>query len=97
MNFYFLHRITIKFFNLRIVKNNFKISRYPLEIGRYFMAGHTRDQEINSERFKLLNAATTRMKTDGLNSLEYKVNDTITSKLFTKVIVSYDQNALLNK
>ncbi|CAF0804114.1 unnamed protein product [Brachionus calyciflorus] len=84
-------------FRTRIVKNNFKISRYPLEIGRYYMAGHTRDQEINSERFKLLNAAVTRMKTDGLNSLEYRVNDTIISKLFTKVVVSYDQNGLLKK
>ncbi|CAF0951649.1 unnamed protein product [Brachionus calyciflorus] len=84
-------------FRYRILQNNFKITRYPLEIGRYLMIRHTSDQKINSERFNLLKKTVERMKTDGLNSIEYKLNDMIIGKLFTKVIVSYDENYLLKK
>jgi hypothetical protein len=37
-------------FRARIVHKGFKITRYPLEIGRYYMAKHTKDQEDNTKR-----------------------------------------------
>ena len=61
------------------------------------MVKHNRDQAQNPERFKLLNVAKKRMKTEGLNSIEYKVVDVIYNKLFTKIMVTYDQSAILKK
>lgn len=61
------------------------------------MVSHSRDQFINPERFNLLNGASKRMDTEGISSIEYKVVEVITNKLFTKIMVSYDQNELLKK
>ena len=38
-------------FRARIIKNGFKITRYPLDIGRYLMATHSKDKNINPDRY----------------------------------------------
>ncbi|CAF0827351.1 unnamed protein product [Brachionus calyciflorus] len=73
-------------FRLRILKKNYNITRYPLEISRYFMIRHTKDQEINPERFNLMKSAINRMSNDGLNSIEYNIK----FKYLTRIITKYN-------
>ncbi len=37
-------------FRARIIDSGFKVSRYPLEIGRYLMASHKKDTDVNKDR-----------------------------------------------
>lgn len=85
------------FFSLRIVASGLKVSRYPLEIGRYFMVKHIRDQNINPDRFKLLYKAKNRFQVEGINSIEYTIVEYFFLNLYTKIMVTYDQNSILNK
>ena len=78
----------------RVLASGYKLSRYPLEIGRYTMATHTKDQ-ANPLRFKLLMGTDNRMRRDGLNSLKYQVRELCKLKLFTRIEVYYDQEELM--
>mgnify|MGYP001811165714 CR=1 FL=1 len=80
----------------RVVASGFVISRYPLEIGRYTMASHVKD-EPNPKRYDLLKNTESRMSSDGISSLKYKVREISKLKLFTRIEVFYDQDELMRK
>lgn len=82
----------------RVVQKGYTVSRYPLEIGRYTMAKHGRDthNKPNPKRHALLKTSGKRMDNDGLTSLNYQVKQVVKNRLFTKIIVSYDQNKIVN-
>lgn len=61
------------------------------------MVNHPRDQKINPDRYKLLNKAKDRFKVEGINSMEYTIVDIFKFNLYTKILVTYDQNSILNK
>ena len=84
-------------FQFRCSKNGYKISRYPLEIGRYLMNMHERDQQPNTNRMMLLDKAHLRMKSEGLNSIKYQIVNEIKTDLYTHILVSYDEKALLSQ
>ena len=46
---------------------------------------------------KILNKAKERFHIDGLNSIEYKLVETLKTALYTKFLVSYNQEAILIK
>jgi len=77
----------------RTTKKGLKITRYPMSIARYTMLKHTKDKP-NPDRFKYLKEGTKRMGEDGLNKLNYRVLGTERRKLFTKILVSIDENAV---
>ena len=72
-------------------------TRYPLDIGRYYMASHIKDSDLNPIRFELLETTDARNKIDGLNTLKYEVKHISKQKLFTRVKVSYSQHELSKK
>ena len=83
------------FFNTRrFINKRYTIVRYPLEIGRYYMAKHSKDKNLNTERFKLLADSKKRQHTDGLNSIKYRVVSTELNPFYTKIKVSYDKAEL---
>ncbi len=45
-------------------------------------------------RFNLLKTSDKRIDQDGVNSLKYDVTSIIKNKLFTKIIVNYDQSEI---
>lgn len=77
----------------RTTKKGLKITRYPMTIARYTMLKHTKDKP-NPDRFKYLKEGTNRMGEDGLNKLSYRVLGIERHKLFTKILVSIDENAV---
>lgn len=77
----------------RVVKVGLDITRYPLEIGRYYMAKHQKDKP-NPERFKLLKKGKERLKKDGLTSLKYKVKSLDKKNLYTRILVDYSKKEL---
>lgn len=81
-----------------MIKKGYTVSRYPLEIGRYTMAKHGRDTQNkpNPKRFALLKSSGKRIDNDGIRNLNYQVKQIVKNRLFTKIIVSYDQNKILN-
>ncbi|KAK4474955.1 hypothetical protein MN116_002059 [Schistosoma mekongi] len=60
---------------MRVEQYGYKLNRPSLEVGRYYAIEHKIDNlnERNPHRYKLLEVANKRFKTDGLNSLKYKV------------------------
>ena len=68
-----------------------------LEVGRYYMANHTRDQNANPQRFNLLRNAPSRSENEGLTTIEYKLVRTEYKKLFTHLFVDYNETNILNK
>ncbi|CAH8666575.1 unnamed protein product [Schistosoma margrebowiei] len=60
---------------LRVEQSGYNLSRINLLIGRYYAMSHKTDElnEINPNRFKLLETSERRFKSDGLNSLKYNV------------------------
>lgn len=61
------------------------------EIGRYFANCHEK-QEKNPNRFLLYIAASSRMASDGLNSIKYDVAFGEKTYLFTRFFVLYRDN-----
>ena len=60
------------------------------------MAAHSKDKP-NPKRFLLLNESESRMDRDGVNNLKYEVVSLIKTKLFTKILVTYDESSILNE
>ena len=52
---------------------------------------------FNTFRFTLLNSATERSDREGLNSIEYKVENIETNLLYTRVFVSYNEKSIMDK
>ncbi|XP_060069285.1 beta-1,4-N-acetylgalactosaminyltransferase bre-4-like [Ylistrum balloti] len=73
----------------RVVRAGFKIERYSKTIARYRMIKHGRDKTnaVNPKRFSLLQNTSSRMQSDGLNSLKYKLLKIEHNKLFTNISV----------
>ena len=65
-----------------------------MAIARYSMITHKKDTP-NPNRYKELNGGTRRMSWDGINSLKYKVVKIDKGKLFTRVVVSFDQKEMM--
>jgi hypothetical protein len=49
---------------------------------------------FNNLRFNLLKTSDKRIDQDGVNSLKYEVTSIIKTKLFTKIMVTYNQNEI---
>jgi len=79
----------------RVVKKGYTVSRYPLEVGRYYMAKHAKDKP-NPNRFNLLKSSHKRIKNDGVSTLKYEINSITKSILYTKVVVSYNEKEILS-
>ena len=73
----------------RIIYNKLKIIRYKPEIARYTMIKH-KQQPVNKARVGILRTSKKRYKSDGLNSLRYKLVDKQLSKLYTNVSVKLE-------
>lgn len=56
----------------RIVSKNLKVERPPANIARYKMLKHTH-QQLNPSRLKVLRAAQTRVNTEGVNNVKYRL------------------------
>ncbi|XP_014667720.1 PREDICTED: beta-1,4-N-acetylgalactosaminyltransferase bre-4-like [Priapulus caudatus] len=67
----------------RLIAYNMSITRWPMHIARYKMLNHVR-QTPSVKRNEVLAHTNPR---DGLSTLEYKVQKTVMSKLYTHVIV----------
>lgn len=78
----------------RVIKTGLSVSRYPLEVGRYYMDAHKKDKP-NPERFKLLKNGKKRFKKDGITSLKYTVKRIERTNLFSKIYVDYNQKEIL--
>lgn len=74
----------------RIKYHGFTVSRYSEKIARYTMMKHTKDKP-NPDRYNKLYKGKTRYKTDGLNSLKYKVLKVEEKTLYTWVLVELTQ------
>ncbi len=96
-NFYFGWGAEDDDLRSRIVNNCFKVSRYPLEYGRYLMISHAPEKNTNPLRYKLLKDVYKNMRADGLNSIEYNVSRVVRNKLWTHVYVEYDKMKLLSQ
>uniref|UniRef100_H2ZBZ8 Beta-1,4-galactosyltransferase n=1 Tax=Ciona savignyi TaxID=51511 RepID=H2ZBZ8_CIOSA len=73
----------------RVKFSGMEISRYPIEISRYKMISHAREKgnEPNPKRFDMIRQTASTMKTDGLNSLSYKLLSKEKHQLYTNVTV----------
>jgi hypothetical protein len=79
-----------------VVRKGYKIARYPLDIGRYHMAKHSKEKP-NPHRFRLLNTTKSRIDHDGVNNLKYEVVSFTKNLLYTKIIVNYDEHLISNE
>merc|ERR1711874_968135 len=79
----------------RIHYHRLKISRYKPEVARYTMIKH-KQERVNKERAKVLRSSHTRYKTDGLNSLQYKVVGRELQPLYTFLSVELTRPEKLN-
>ena len=73
----------------RIYYHRLRISRYKTEIARYTMIKH-KQEKANKERARVLRTSHRRYKTDGLNSLKYKVlsKELLPLHTFVSVVLS---------
>ena len=78
----------------RVVNKGYNVSRYPFEIGRYYMIKHRKDKP-NPIRHTLLKTSNKRMIEDGISTLKYEINSLFKNILFTKFLVSYNQNEIV--
>ncbi|RNA44169.1 beta-1-4-N-acetylgalactosaminyltransferase bre-4-like [Brachionus plicatilis] len=72
----------------RVLANFPKIARLNPEIGRYFANCHEL-QPKNPNRFLLYISSSSRIRTDGLNSVHYKIIQIEKNTLFTRFYVKY--------
>ena len=77
----------------RIHQSGYKVVRYAMTIGRYRMIKHGTESgnKANPKRFKLLKEGIKHYKTDGLNSLKYKVLKIDYNHLFTRILVDINE------
>ena len=74
----------------RIHYHKMRIGRYKPEIARYTMIKH-KQEKVNKERARVLRTSHTRYKTDGLNSLQYKVVGKELQPLYTLISVELNK------
>jgi beta-1,4-galactosyltransferase 1 len=73
---------------LRVINKYSNISRLDPNIGRYFANCHEK-QDKNPDRFVLYMGASSRLDTDGLNSIKYQLVKLEKTLLYTRIYVSY--------
>lgn len=74
---------------LRVLNKFPNMTRLTPQVGRYFANCH-QVQERNPDRFLLYIGASSRLSTDGLNSVKYKKIKTVKSPLYTRFYISYN-------
>ncbi|XP_071135927.1 beta-1,4-N-acetylgalactosaminyltransferase bre-4-like [Mytilus edulis] len=81
----------------RIHNAGYKVIRYAMEIARYKMIKHGTEtgNKANPGRFKMLKESKKYFKTDGINSLKYKVLKIDFNHLYTRVVVDIDEKEVL--
>ncbi|VDI41407.1 beta-1,4-galactosyltransferase 1 [Mytilus galloprovincialis] len=81
----------------RIKNAGYKVIRYAREIARYKMIKHGTDtgNKANPGRFKMLKDSKKYFKTDGINSLKYKVLKIEFNHLYTRVVVDIDEKEVM--
>ncbi|XP_071137236.1 beta-1,4-N-acetylgalactosaminyltransferase bre-4-like [Mytilus edulis] len=81
----------------RIKNAGYKVIRYAREIARYKMIKHGTDtgNKANPGRFKMLKDSKKYFKTDGINSLKYKVLKIDFNHLYTRVVVDIDEKEVM--
>uniref|UniRef100_A0AC35U540 Beta-1,4-N-acetylgalactosaminyltransferase n=1 Tax=Rhabditophanes sp. KR3021 TaxID=114890 RepID=A0AC35U540_9BILA len=74
---------------IRIKHSGMRISRFPMEISRYYMINHKREpsNQVNSERISIHSKTIRKYKEEGLNNLAYKVMEVQLYQLYTKIMV----------
>uniref|UniRef100_A0A2C9JF46 Galactosyltransferase N-terminal domain-containing protein n=2 Tax=Biomphalaria glabrata TaxID=6526 RepID=A0A2C9JF46_BIOGL len=84
-------------FRARLVSKGYNILRYPLEIARYNMIKHTRDNgnEVNPLRRVILKSSNKRQDIEGLNTVKYKVLNITCEPLYTWITVSINNTEIL--
>ncbi|CAF1396659.1 unnamed protein product [Rotaria sordida] len=70
----------------RIISKNLKVERPPASIARYKMLKHTH-QKLNPARMNVLRTARSRIDSDGLNNVKYKLLNTTFYHLYTHFII----------
>ncbi|CAG0914612.1 unnamed protein product [Notodromas monacha] len=68
----------------RLKNSGFRVSRYPMSIGRYTALQHAKAKP-NPRRYHLLHAAKNRMSIDGLDTIRYDIVDVVLKKMYTSV------------
>ncbi|CAL4186109.1 unnamed protein product, partial [Meganyctiphanes norvegica] len=72
----------------RITAAGLAVWRYPVNIGRYKMIQHKKQEKMElSKREKLLKISGKNYKNDGLSTLEYNLLDTKLHSLYTTFVV----------
>ncbi|XP_052089995.1 beta-1,4-N-acetylgalactosaminyltransferase bre-4-like [Mytilus californianus] len=81
----------------RIHNAGYKVIRYAMEIARYKMIKHGTEtgNKANPGRFKMLKESKKYFKTDGINSLKYKVLKIDFNHLYTRVVVDIDEKEVM--
>ncbi|XP_060078599.1 beta-1,4-N-acetylgalactosaminyltransferase bre-4-like [Ylistrum balloti] len=74
----------------RLKNTHLNITRYKPDIARYRMLSHKKDLSTNKDRFYLLRHTNDTWRTDGLNSLTYKLIKTDRHRLFTYILTDID-------
>ena len=70
----------------RIINKHLPLERPPASVARYKMLKHTH-QELNPERLKILKAAHTRIDSDGVNNVKYRLLEKKFYHLFTHLLI----------
>ncbi|XP_076078845.1 beta-1,4-N-acetylgalactosaminyltransferase bre-4-like [Mytilus galloprovincialis] len=81
----------------RIKNAGYKVIRYAREIARYKMIKHGTEtgNKANPGRFKMLKDSQKYFRTDGINSLKYKVLKIEFNHLYTRVVVDIDEKEVM--
>ncbi|XP_060078594.1 beta-1,4-N-acetylgalactosaminyltransferase bre-4-like [Ylistrum balloti] len=66
------------------------VTRYTSDVSTYRMLRHNQS-DINEDRHRLLHLSTDRWKEDGLNTIKYKVLQTVEEALYTVIFANIDQ------
>lgn len=80
-------------FSERLLTKGYQVTRYKPSIARYRMLRHDLDagNEVNPQRYRLLQRSHDRLEFDGLSSLQYAATDRKLCRLFTWISVDINQ------
>ncbi|KAL5012165.1 hypothetical protein ScPMuIL_010716 [Solemya velum] len=82
---------------LRMKASGYSITRYPMDIAKYIMLEHDRDEYNQKSKSKhYLRNTRTCYRSHGLNTLEYTLLDIKETKLFTWINTSINETAIMN-
>ncbi|XP_033756565.1 beta-1,4-galactosyltransferase 4-like [Pecten maximus] len=67
------------------------VTRFTSDVSAYQMLPHHQDEK-NEDRHRLLEMGSNRWKGDGLNTIKYKVLQTVQKRLYTSILATIDPN-----